>query len=184
LRLVFALLALVLVAPSSALAHVTILPDTSRPGQSGEFRFRMQNERTDATTVKLEVFVPDGVPLEAEPVKGTTITRIAGGVQWSGFSLAPGRTEDYKVKLGPLPDRGQLVFKALQYYSDGQVVRWIQHPSPDAERPAALLDLGGASLARDANRGSDGGGGFPWLLVGVGILLVGFAGVWFVLLRA
>jgi uncharacterized protein YcnI len=170
LRLVLALL-IALVAPASALAHVTILPDTSRPGQSGEFRFRVQNERTDAATVKLEIFIPNGVPVEAEPVKGTTITRIAGGIQWSGFSLAPGRTEDYTVRLGPLPDRGQLVFKALQYYADGQVVRWIQAPADDAERPAAVLDLGGG----EATEGESGG--FPWPLIAVIAIVLALAAV-------
>jgi uncharacterized protein YcnI len=173
-----------LVVPSSALAHVTILPETSRPGETGEFRFRVQNERTDAATIKLEIFIPDGVPVEAEPVKGTTITRIAGGIQWSGFSLAPGRTEDYKVRLGPLPEKPQLVFKALQYYADGQVVRWIQDPTEDAERPAAVLDLGGSvSLIGDA-RGPDDGGGTPWFWIILGGFVVFFAGLWFFLLRA
>jgi len=170
LRFVLALL-VVLVAPANALAHVTILPDTSRPGQSGEFRFRVQNERTDAATVKLEVFIPNGVPVEAEPVKGATITRIAGGIQWSRFSLAPGRSEDYAVRLGPLPDRPQLVFKALQYYADGQVVRWIQAPADDAERPAAVLDLGGG----EATKGDSGG--FPWPLIAVIAIVLALAAV-------
>jgi uncharacterized protein YcnI len=166
-RLLLAL-ALLLVAPANALAHVTILPETSRPGESGEFQFRVQNERTDAATTKVEIFVPDGVPVEAEPLKGATITRIAGGIQWSGFSIPPGRTEEFKVRLGPLPDRGELVFKALQYYADGQVVRWIQAPSDDAERPAAVLDLGGAGGATDPQNGSSASG---WL-IGLGVLAV------------
>jgi uncharacterized protein YcnI len=182
-RVLLALLVLLL-APASAVAHVTILPESSRPGQTGEFRFRVQNERTDAATIKLEIFIPGGVPVEAEPVKGATITRIAGGLQWSGFSLAPGRTEDYKVRLGPLPERGQLVFKALQYYADGQVVRWIQDPTQDAERPAAVLDLGGrVSLSGDVDRPDDGGGP-PWFWIILGGIVVFFAGLWFFLLRA
>jgi uncharacterized protein len=168
-----AVLVVLLVAPASALGHVTILPETSRPGQSGEFRFRVQNERTDSATVKLEVFIPDGVPVEAEPVKGVTVSRISGGLQWSGFSLPPGRTEEYKVKLGPLPDQGRLVFKALQYYEDGQVVRWIQEPTDDAERPAAVLDLGGGTGAATA---ADESGGAPWALIAVAVVVVGAAG--------
>jgi uncharacterized protein YcnI len=165
-----------LLAPASALAHVTIMPDTSRPGESGEFGFRVQNERTDAATDKLEVFIPDGVPVEAEPARGWTITRIPGGLQWSGSSIPPGRTEEFKVRLGPLPDRGQLVFKALQYYADGQVVRWIQNPTEDAERPAAVLDLGGGS---DAIATDDDSGGFPWPLIAaiVFVVALGVVGV-------
>jgi periplasmic copper chaperone A len=163
-----------LLAPANALAHVTILPDTSRPGESGEFGFRVQNERTDATTDKLEVFIPDGVPVEAEPARGWTITRIAGGIQWSGSSIPPGRTEEFKVRLGPLPDRGEIVFKALQYYADGQVVRWIQEPTKDAERPAAVLDLGGASGAVATG---DEPGGFPWPLIAGLVVVVALVAV-------
>jgi uncharacterized protein YcnI len=155
LRVLLALLVL-LVLPASALAHVTVIPETSRPGQTGEFTFRTPNEREDAATVKLEVFIPDGVPIEVEPHEGWTITRVAGGVSWAakeGMSIRPGRTEDFKVRLGPLPDQPRLVFKALQHYADGQVVRWIQEPTQDAERPAAVLDLGGAAQ-RDAGGGT------------------------------
>ena len=185
MRVLLAVLVL-LVAPASALAHVTVLPETSRPGQTGEFRFRTPNEREDAATVKLEVFIPNGVPVEAEPVKGWTINRIPGGIQWAadeGVSIQPGRTEDFKVKLGPLPDAPRLVFKALQYYADGQVMRWIQDPTDDAERPAAVLDLGGGNLRGDANAVREDGG-TPWLLIIVAGLVVFFAGVWFVLLRS
>jgi len=167
-----------LLAPASALAHVTIMPDTSRPGETGEFGFRVQNERADAATDKLEVFIPDGVPVEAEPARGWTITRIPGGLQWSGSSIPPGRTEEFKVRLGPLPDRGQLVFKALQYYADGQVVRWIQDPS-DEQRPAAVLDLGGkVSLAGDVVRPDEERHNTGlWIAIGIG-----FFGLLFLLL--
>jgi uncharacterized protein YcnI len=173
MRVLLAVLVL-LVAPTSALAHVTVLPEASRPGQTGEFSFRTPNERTDAATTKLEVFIPDGVPAEAQPIKGWTINRIAGGIQWTadeGVSNKPGRTEDLKVKLGPLPEQPRLVFKALQHYADGQVVRWIQDPTEDAERPAAVLDLGGGG---DMSA-SDESGGFPWPLIVVLVVAVGGA---------
>ena len=47
----------------------------------------------------------------------------------------------------------RIVFKALQHYADGQVVRWIQDPDGRAERPAAVLDLGGqVGLDGDVDR--------------------------------
>jgi uncharacterized protein YcnI len=176
MRVALALLIVLLAAPASAFAHVTVVPDVSRPGQSGDFRFRVQNERDDSATVRLEVFIPSGVPVEAEPARGWTITRLAnGGLRWSaepGVAIRAGRTEDFKVKLGPLPKQPRLVFKALQYYEDGQVVRWIQEPAADAERPAALLDLGGAAPGERRE-----GAGFPWaVLVAVLVLAAIVAG--------
>jgi uncharacterized protein YcnI len=177
LRLLLAcVLLLVLAAPAAA--HVTVLPESSRPGETGEFTFRTPNEREDAATVKLEVFVPDGVPVEAEPLKGWTITRIAGGIQWAadeGVSIRPGRTEDFKVRLGPLPDAPRLVFKALQHYADGQVVRWIQDPVEDAERPAAVLDLGGGGATDGVGSTDDAASKTP-LAVLAALLLVAVTG--------
>jgi uncharacterized protein YcnI len=186
-RVLLAVLVL-LVAPASALAHITVVPEVSRPGETGEFRFRTPNEREDAATVKLEVFLPKGVGAEAEPAEGWTITRIPGGLRWeakAGVSIRPGRAEDFKVQLGPLPDEPTLVFKALQYYADGQVVRWIQDPSKDAERPAAVLDLTGRrTIGTDGTVNDDTGDGPPWaLIVAAGILLF-IAGLFVALRRA
>jgi uncharacterized protein YcnI len=105
------------------------------------------NERDDAATVQVDVFLPKGVPAKVSAPEGwTQVTLPTGEVRWTadeGKAINPGRTEDFKVRLGPLPDAPQIVFKALQHYADGQVVRWIQDPS-DEQRPAAVLDLGGA----------------------------------------
>jgi uncharacterized protein YcnI len=179
-------LAFVLLLAAPAAAHVSVLPESSRPGETGEFVFRTPNERQDATTVKLEVFIPDGVPIEAEPAKGWTITRIAGGIQWAadeGVSIRPGRSEDFKARLGPLPDAPRLVFKALQYYADGQVVRWIQDPADDAERPAAVLDLGGGGdLTGDVSTNAEPNDTTP-LIVGLLVFVALILGLMFVVWR-
>ena len=172
MRLALALICLALF-PASALAHVTILPESSRPGQTGVFTFRTPNERDASSTVRLEVFLPAGLSAEIVPHDGWTAGRIAGGVRWTADganSIKPGRTEDFKVKLGPLPNQPRIVFKALQYYADGQVVRWIQEPTEDAERPAAVLDLGGGAVP---GARSESGGGFPWPLLVVVVIAAG-----------
>jgi hypothetical protein len=53
------------------------------------------------------------------------------------------------VSLGPLPQVDQLVFKALQTYSDGDIVRWIEVPAAgaEAEHPAPVLKLAKATSA-------------------------------------
>jgi uncharacterized protein YcnI len=175
MRLALALVFLALF-PASALAHVTILPESSRPGQAGEFTFRTPDEREDSATVRLDVIVPAGVPVETVPHDGWTATKISGGVSWTADgknSIKPGRTEDFKVRLGPLPKQPRVIFKALQYYADGQIVRWIQPPTADAERPAAVLDLGGGA---DVTGNTEPKSGFPWgvvIAIVVAIALVG-----------
>jgi uncharacterized protein YcnI len=150
MRLTIALL-LALVFPTAAWAHVTVLPESSRPGETVELTFRVPNERDDAATVEVDVFLPPGVPATVEPHDGWTGTASkTGEARWAGGSIAPGRTTDFKVRLGPLPKQQRIVFKSLQHYADGQVVRWIQTSGSDDERPAAVLELAASSGASDS----------------------------------
>jgi Domain of unkown function (DUF1775) len=52
---------------------------------------------------------------------------------------------NFPVSAGPFPeDADRLVFKAVQTYSNGEVVRWIQDAPegrPEPERPAPILTL-------------------------------------------
>jgi len=77
--------------------------------------------------------------------KRTTGTRSSG-------SIAPGQFEAFDVSVGPLPtDVDHLVFKALQTYADGQVVRWIDEPvtgsaaEPDHPAPVVTLSAEGTT---------------------------------------
>jgi uncharacterized protein YcnI len=183
MRLFLALL-LVLATPATALAHVTVLPESSRPGQTADLTFRVPNERDDAATVRIDVFLPAGVPAKVQPHDGWTATRVGDEVRWTADgdnAIRPGRTEDFKVRLGPLPRAPRIVFKALQHYADGQVVRWIQDPTADAERPAAVLDLGGQVAIDGVNRPQDSGSGtaaIVGLLVFVVVILALMLVVW------
>ncbi len=184
MRLALALV-VALLFPATALAHVTVLPESSRPGQTADLTFRVPNERDDSATVQVDVFLPKGVPAEVSSPDGWShVVLPTGEVTWTadeGNAINPGRTEDFKVKLGPLPDEPQIVFKALQHYADGQIVRWIQDPSDD-ERPAAVLDLGGkVSLAGDVvrpdERSSNPG---LWIAIGIGFFGLLFLGLFLV----
>src|SRR3954451_11344480 len=125
MRLVVALALLrVLAAPAGA--HVTVLPDVARPGDTVELTFRVPNERADASTVGLDLFLPPGVPAQIAPHKGWTSTNKGNGeldfaVLDNSAAIIPGRSQDFKVTLGPLPHTDRIVFKALQHYADGQV---------------------------------------------------------------
>ena len=63
-----------------------------------------------------------------------------------GARSRPGGFDLFTVFGGPLPTKNtnKLVFKALQTYSDGTVVRWIQTPvkgAPEPDNPAPTLVL-------------------------------------------
>jgi uncharacterized protein YcnI len=182
-RLLLLALALMPAMPATALAHVTVLPESSRPGQTADLTFRVPNERDDAATVQIDVFLAHGVPAKIEPHEGWTATRVGDEVRWAADgdnTIRPGRTEDFKVKLGPLPDLPRIVFKALQHYADGQIVRWIQDPTSDAERPAAVLELGGGQVLADGLKGPEdhSSGLVTGLLVLIAAVLVLMFFVW------
>jgi hypothetical protein len=68
---------------------------------------------------------------------------------WSGGQIKPGEFQQFPVSAGPMPDDADsLTFKALQTYSDGDVVRWVEETTPggpEPEHPAPKLTLTAAS---------------------------------------
>lgn len=156
MRLALALLLLlVLAAPASA--HVEVRPTVARPGDTVELTFTVPNERQDAATTAVELFLPPGVPATVTPREGWTVTNKGKGdllfaADTPEAAIAPGRAQELKVTLGPLPKTDRIAFKALQTYADGQVVRWIQTDGPDDERPAAILRLSGNGAPSEDER--------------------------------
>ena len=158
-----------LLLATPAWAHVTVHPETLPAGSSDiELTFRVPNERDDANTVGLQVFFPTDLPLltvDVLPVPGWTakvttralatpvrtddgpVGQVVSYVTWtaSAGGIAPGQYEDFVVAAGQGPAKpGTLVFKSLQTYSSGEVVRWIQvasseDPNPDSPAPALTV---------------------------------------------
>jgi uncharacterized protein DUF1775 len=83
-------------------------------------------------------------------------------VTWKGGTIQPGQYQDFSVSADPLPSGvGQLVFKAVQTYSNGAVVRWIDLPQagqPEPEHPAPVLTLTRAGAGADAGAGDAAAG--------------------------
>ncbi|MET8150956.1 YcnI family protein [Actinoplanes sp. NPDC049668] len=157
---------LALAVPASA--HVTVNPSTAVQGGYTKVTFRVPNESDDTNTVKVEVNLPADAPFASvslKPVAGWTMvaekTKLAKPIEAHGTQLneavskitwtatgdaaiKPGQFQEFDVSLGPLPEVPQVVFKALQTYSDGTVVRWIDEPTTDGtepEKPAPVLKL-------------------------------------------
>ena len=161
----------VLAIAGPASAHVTIGPNTSPKGGSDvELTFRVPNEEAQANTTQVEVDFPTDKPITGvlpEPTPGWTVkvddltlttpiktddgtvTQVVQRITWSGGQLAPGQYQGFRVMLGSLPDTADsLTFKALQTYSNGDVVRWIdvQQPGqPEPDHPAPVLTLTAAA---------------------------------------
>ncbi|MER6381416.1 YcnI family protein [Streptomyces sp. NPDC001250] len=155
-----------LAAAGIASAHVTIHPDSYAKGATdGVLTFRVPNEEDNASTNKVQVFLPTDHPVLGvlvhpqdgwtaqvtntklkTPVKTDdgTITDAVSEITFTGGKIAPGQYEDFNVAFGQLPDdTDQLTFKTLQTYSDGKTVRWIETPSggQEPENPAPVLKL-------------------------------------------
>jgi uncharacterized protein YcnI len=168
-------LTLALAAPASA--HVTVNPDTATAGGYAKVTFRVPNESDSASTTKVEVNLPADNPVASVSVKpipgwdvastvtklakpleahGAQITEAVSKVTWTakaGSEVKPGQFQEFDVSLGPLPESGQMIFKALQTYSDGTVVRWIDEPTTDGsepEHPAPVLKITAATDAAAA----------------------------------
>jgi uncharacterized protein YcnI len=166
---------IVLLVGTPAFAHVTVNPGQAVAGSFARVAFRVPNESDDASTTKLEVHLPENAPIASVstmPTAGWTVTttkrkldkpidmhgsqvgEVVSVITWTASSadmaVKPGQFQEFALSLGPIPsDAKQLVFKALQTYSDGAVVRWIDEPKEGAEleHPAPVLNVIGAATA-------------------------------------
>ena len=167
--------AAVVLPATSAFGHVTVNPREATQGGYAKLAFRVPNERDNAGTTKLEINFPTDHPFAsvnvrpqagwtyavekaklAVPIKShdTEITEAVSKITWSGGTIKPGEFNEFEVSVGPLPsDVDSLIFKALQTYSNGEIVRWIEEATPgggEPERPAPVLKLTKATTATTA----------------------------------
>jgi uncharacterized protein YcnI len=156
----------VLFAASPAWAHVEIEPESLPKGATATWSFRVPNEEPNADTVQLDVFFPEKFAIPDvlvqqkpgwtftvktkhldQPIKTDdgSFSDVVTQVTWTGGRIAPGGFDLFTVLGGPLPTKAnKLVFKAIQTYSDGSVVRWIETPvkgAPEPDDPAPTLLL-------------------------------------------
>ncbi|SBT46550.1 Uncharacterized protein YcnI [Micromonospora narathiwatensis] len=209
-----------------AAAHVTVNPREAIQGGYAKLAFRVPNERDNAGTTRLEVALPADAPVASVSVRpmagwtvqvektklatpiemhGSQVTEAPSKITWTADgeanAIKPGQFQEFEISAGPLPEADTMIFKALQTYSNGEVVRWIEEPSTDGsevDHPAPVLKLAKAPAqgvaatptgandvatvsAADTGDGEDGRTG--WALgFGVAGLVAGLAGLAFGLL--
>jgi uncharacterized protein YcnI/protein-disulfide isomerase len=157
----------VLAIPATASAHVTVQPKTAAAGAYTVESVRVPNETDDAVTNKIVVQFPEGfaevsyqsipgwtakvtkerlaTPVrtdDGEVTEGVKTITWTSGAKTSG--IKPGQFQDFPLSV-QIPGRAgdTLTFKALQYYSDGSVARWIG--PPDADKPAPQVQVTAAA---------------------------------------
>ncbi|MFP8942876.1 YcnI family protein [Streptomyces fenghuangensis] len=163
--------ALALAAAGPAAAHISVNPGEAEQGGYTTIDVKVPNERDNASTVKVEVTFPADHPLAsvmpqpvpgwevkvtktepAEPVEahGRKLTEVPSKITWTetGGGIEPGTFQQFPVSVGKLPeDADRLVLKAVQTYSNDEVVRWIEEPPAEGEggeepeHPAPVLNL-------------------------------------------
>jgi uncharacterized protein YcnI len=150
-----------------AAAHVTVSPSSLPQGTDDAIlTFRVPNESTTASVVGLRIQFPLVHPIVVlNPEAGSgwivgvhstvlprpittddgTFTSTVSEIDWSGGSIPVDQFGEFNVLAQGLPSGTDLLtFKAVQLYSDGTTVNWIQAPTkaaPDPEHPAPTLVL-------------------------------------------
>jgi periplasmic copper chaperone A len=156
-----------------ALAHVSVNSPGATQGGFAVLTFRVPNETENTDTVGLKVQLPADQPLgsvSVKPLPGWTykveqaklatpittddgqVTEAPSVVTWTaatGNGIKPGEYNEFQLSVGPLPKSDQMVFKAIQTYSDGKTVDWIDEAAPgsteEPEHPAPTLKLAAAA---------------------------------------
>jgi uncharacterized protein YcnI len=158
---------------SVAAAHVTVHADQAVQGGSAEIGFQVPTETDTASTVSVRVAFPADAPIAEVavlPVEGWTFhvtttapaspvaathgdeaSEVVREVEWraAGPGIKPGEYQVFRI-AGELPKTDRMVFKVVQTYDDGQVVRWIDEPvagGPEPAHPAPVLALTDAPAA-------------------------------------
>ena len=197
----------VLLFAAPALAHITVTPDSVQAGSAAVLTLHVPNEEAHADTVKVDVQIPTDHPIAqllVEPVPGWnvavrtitlakpittddgTFSQAVSEVIWSGGSIPPGQFQSFMISADPMPTGiKQLVLKAIQTYSNGDVVRWIDvpqagQPAPDHPAPTVTLTTATAPAAvarASAAAGHSGTDGLSRALALAGLLVAVLAGL-------
>ncbi len=177
--------ALLAASAGIASAHVTVsAPGAVQGGSDQIITFRVPTESDTASTTALKVQLPTDTPIASvlvQPVPGwsftetTTklakpivtddgdITQAVSEIDWkantSADAIGPNQFQQFVIIAGQLPDTPTLTFKAIQTYSDGSEVDWIELPAAgsnaEPDHPAPVLTLA-ASATTDSSSSSGG----------------------------
>ncbi|MEO7259691.1 MAG: YcnI family protein [Jatrophihabitantaceae bacterium] len=157
----------------AASAHVSVSSPSATQGGYASITFKVPTESATASTTALKVQLPAEQPLASVsvlPIAGWSykvtkaklatpissddgdITEAVSLIEWkadsAGAAIKPGEFNQFTISAGPLPKAPSITFKAIQSYSDGSTVSWIEQAAEgsgtEPEHPAPTLTLAAA----------------------------------------
>jgi uncharacterized protein YcnI len=197
-----------------ASAHITVAaPGVVAGASDAVITLQVPDESASASTVGVKVQLPTDHPIAgvlvapmpgwtakivqtklANPIKTDDgdITEVVSEIDWTAAAasgIKPGYFGQFSFIGGKLPDGvSTLTFKAIQTYSDGSVVSWIEQAAPgssaEPEHPAPELTLpSGTAAGAHPTASSRNGTATAGVVLGVIGILLAAAALALVLLR-
>jgi periplasmic copper chaperone A len=172
-----------LAVPAAAQAHVTLQPNQAPAGAFTVLDVRVPTERDNASTARVDVQFPNGfasVSYQAVPgwrvrvikkklatpiqTDDGPITEGVSRMVWTRTSrpggIKPNQFVDFPISV-QIPGKAgdKLTFKALQTYSNGEIVRWIGAAGSDTPAPQVTVTTAaqGAAPAKGVRTQNVGG---------------------------
>jgi uncharacterized protein YcnI len=147
------------ITPAAA-AHSVVLPFSSRPADLQLYTVIVPTE-TDSPTTEVALKVPEGVDfllVRETPgwkVKVERKNDRIDVVRWTGNAPPDQFAEFRLIARNPILE-GDLQWKIVQTYADGETARWIGAPGSDY--PASVTRLSESARPVDVATGLNGGG--------------------------
>ena len=161
MRRIVPLLAVAIAIPSSAFAHVGVLPRESKPGVEERYTVRVPTEGAVATT-SIRLDIPDGVMLlEVEKYGGESFEvqkqadRIVA-ITWTR-NIPPRESANFYFRARNPQAGSEIAWKAHQHFADATTTDWVD--AAGGKRPGPVTKLVDAAQAG----GSDAAAIEAWL---------------------
>jgi uncharacterized protein YcnI len=157
--LVVLALAPALIIPAGASAHARVSPPVSVSGKLQLYSLAVPTEKSNLTTSKVVMTVPDGFGIDSfvPPPPGWTrqVQQSGSGdsavvtkVTWTGGKTPTGEDSLFQFLAQPASAK-TYTFQVEQTYSDGSIVNWAGAESSAAPAPSieAKSSLGGGGVS-------------------------------------
>lgn len=190
--------AMLMISPVIASAHVTVAPTESTTGAWETYTVKVPVEKESAT-VKVVVKVPAGVAFQSyEPVPGwnVVVNKTDNTVTWTatGGGIQNGQFQRFSF-VAQNPDKaGTVDWNAYQYYKDGSIVEWTGNEDADYPHATTTISKAVSDSATDShgkkateksetNDTKESPSVIQWVSLGIAILALVLALLTFVMKR-